>query len=64
MVYSVLSGVILLLVAALTVTASRTGPPAIAEYAPQAAQQIKQAPLEQTSSVGGAAGAEGDETTT
>src|SRR5581483_7090093 len=63
-VFGALSAVILVLVAALTVTASRNGPPAIAEYAPQAAQQIKQAPLEQTSNVGGAAGAEGEETTT
>jgi hypothetical protein len=67
MLYGALSAALLVMIAALTVTASRNGPPLIAEYAPTAVQQIKDAPLEQSSSVGsgeGGPGGEGSPTTT
>lgn len=60
--------VILLVVATLALTASQTPPPAIAELAPSAVQQIKDAPSEQTSTAGegegGAGGAFGGSSTT
>lgn len=46
----------MLLVAVLTITAATTPPPAIAELAPQAVQQIKDAPQEQSSELGSAEG--------
>jgi hypothetical protein len=61
MLYGALSGVLVLLIAALTVTSSRNGPPLIAEYAPSAVLQIKDAPNEQSSNVGSAEGGESDE---
>jgi hypothetical protein len=43
---------IVILVAALSITAAQAPPPAIAELSPSAVQQIKEAPSEQTSSAG------------
>ena len=65
--YGAMSMVMLMLLGALTITASQTSPPAIAEFAPQAVEQIEDAPPEQSSSAGegeGGAGAEGGATTT
>ena len=53
---SVLAVVLVVLVAAVALVARQPAPPAIAEFAPQAQHQIKQAPLQQTSNVGAAAG--------
>lgn len=64
---AVVSVVIVLIVATLALTATQAAPPAIAEVAPSAVQQIKDAPSEQTGSVGegeGGAGAGGVTTTT
>lgn len=54
--YSVASAALMLLVATLAITAAQTPPPAIAELAPQAVQQIKDAPPEQSSELGSAEG--------
>jgi hypothetical protein len=62
MMYGALSGALLALIAALTVTASRTGPPTIAELSPSAVQQITDAPDEQSSDVGSGEGGLGDRT--
>jgi hypothetical protein len=51
-VYSGLSAVLIVLIAALTITASQTAPPAIAELAPAAVEQIKDAPPSQSSTAG------------
>src|SRR5947209_7357859 len=56
LVYSAMTAVVVLIIAALTITASQTPPPAIAELAPQAIQQIKDPPPDQASSVGSAEG--------
>jgi hypothetical protein len=62
------SSAVVILIAALAITAVQTPPPAIAEIAPEAVQQIKEAPSEQTSDVGqgegGAAGGGATTTTT
>lgn len=58
-VYSGTSMVLVLVIAALTITASQTPPPAIAELAPSAVQQIKDPPANQASSVGAADGGGG-----
>jgi hypothetical protein len=54
--YAGLSMAMVVLIATLTVTASRSGPPAIAELSPSAVQQIKDAPKELSSSIGSADG--------
>ena len=51
-VYSAMSMALLALLGALTITATQTPPPAIAEFAPQATEQIQEAPPEQSSDVG------------
>jgi hypothetical protein len=51
MVNSLAALLVLALVVALAVRATSAGPPPIAEFAPRA-QQIQQAPPEQTSAVG------------
>jgi ABC-type phosphate transport system substrate-binding protein len=57
-VFNVVAGLVLaLVVAVLALRASSSQPPAIAEFAPQAQQQIKQAPQEQTSLSGNGEGA-------
>ena len=61
LVYSALSMAMLVLLAALTITATQTPPPAIAEFAPQAVDQIEEAPPEQSSDAGeGEGGAPGE----
>jgi len=69
-VYSALAAASLVFVAAITLTASQPPPPSIAEFAPQAVEQIKEAPTEQSSAFGsgeggacppGAEGCEADE---
>lgn len=52
-VYGVLSLVLLLVVGVLALSAAQPPPPTIAEFAPQAVEQITDAPNEQASSVGG-----------
>jgi hypothetical protein len=53
----------MVLIATLAITAAQSPPPAIAELAPQAVQQIKDAPQEQSSALGSAeGGGAGDET--
>ena len=54
--YSVCSAVMMLIIATLAITAAQSPPPAIAELAPQAVQQIKEAPQEQSSELGSAEG--------
>lgn len=51
-VYGALSAAMVVVLAALSVTSAQSPPPAIAELAPQAAQQIKDAPAEQASAAG------------
>ena len=58
-VYSALATAVVVLIAALTITASQTPPPAIAELAPAAVQQITNAPPGQTSSAGEGEGGAG-----
>jgi hypothetical protein len=55
-VYCAIGLVLVVLVAALTITAAETPPPAIAEFAPEATKQITDAPVEQTSDAGTADG--------
>jgi hypothetical protein len=68
LVYTALSAALVVLLAVLTITAAQTAPPAIAELAPAAVEQIKDAPPSQTSSVGegegGSASGGGATTTT
>jgi hypothetical protein len=67
MVLAGVSAAIVILVAALAITAAQAPPPAIAEISPDAVQQIKKAPSEQTSDAGegeGGAGGGGVTTTT
>ena len=59
LVYSALSLSALLLLAALALTARQVPPPSIAEFAPQAVEQIKDAPSEQSSDFGSGDGGEG-----
>lgn len=54
---SVLSIVVLAVVGALALTARQPAPPTIAEFAPQAQHQIKQAPHQLSSNIGSATGA-------
>ena len=64
-VYVALSTVIAVVLAAVAVTAAQSPPPAIAELAPAAVQQITDAPTEQSSQLGsadGGGGGAGDET--
>ena len=51
-VNAVVSVAILIIVASLAITSAQSPPPAIAELAPSAVQQIKDAPSEQTSTAG------------
>jgi len=51
----------IVILAVFAITATQTPPPAIAEIAPQAAEQIKEAPESQSSSVGSAEGGLGGE---
>jgi hypothetical protein len=68
MVSAAVSVAIIVIVASLALTAAQSPPPAIAELAPSAVQQIKDAPSEQTSAAGegegGAGGGFGGSTTT
>ena len=50
--YSVVMAVALVVLALFTITASQTPPPAIAEIAPQAAEQIKRGAAEPVQRVG------------
>ncbi len=60
-VYLVLSAGLLGLLSTLALTTAQTPPPTIAEFAPQAIEQIEDAPVEQTSEFGaGDAGAPGE----
>jgi hypothetical protein len=54
--YGTLGTVMVITLALFTITATQTPPPAIAEIAPQAAEQIKEAPKSQTSESGSAEG--------
>jgi len=73
-VYGTLSMAMLLLVSAIALTARQPPPPSVAEFAPKAVEQIKDAPSEQSSDFGsgegggagglGAAGGPGSTTTT
>ena len=63
-VYSTSTLVALLLVATLALTARQPPPPTIAELAPSAVEQIKDAPAEQSSDFGTAANGAGDGATT
>src|SRR5437763_16934835 len=58
-VYASLTVVLLILIAAIALTARQPPPPSIAESAPQAVEQIKQAPTEQSSRFGSAGGGSG-----
>ena len=58
-VYTAISAAVLAIVAVLTITAATTPPPAIAELAPQAVQQIRDAPAEQSSALGSGEGGSG-----
>jgi len=67
MVYTGIGTVLVILIAAITFTAAQSPPPAIAEIAPSAVQQIKDAPSEQSSDLGegeGGSGGDGGSTTT
>jgi hypothetical protein len=57
--YVALSTCMVVLIAALAITASQTPPPAIAELAPEAQEQIKDPPPEQSSELGSAEGGQG-----
>ena len=59
LIYGAMSLVVLLLVAVMALTARQTPPPSIAELAPQAVEQIKDAPAEQSSDFGSGEGGEG-----
>lgn len=63
MVYAVFSAGIVLVVGALALTASQAPPPQVAEFAPQAIEQIKKAPSEQGSAaaLNGAGGGNGSQ---
>lgn len=58
-VYSALALSITILLAAFALTARQTPPPTVAELSPQAVEQIKQAPEEQSSAFGGGPGGKG-----
>jgi hypothetical protein len=58
-VNSVVGAVIIIVVASLAITAQQTPPPALAELAPSAVQQLKDAPQEQTSDAGEGDGGQG-----
>ena len=58
--YTVLALVLVVLVAALALTARQPPPPTIAEFAPQAVEQITESPDDQSSSVGRGPGGTGD----
>jgi hypothetical protein len=58
-IYMSITGILVVMIAALTITATTTPPPAIAELAPQAVQQIKDAPSDQSSALGSAEGGSG-----
>jgi len=60
-VYAGMTIAMVVLLAVFAITATQTPPPAIAEIAPQAAEQIKEAPESQSSSVGSADGGLGGE---
>lgn len=60
-VYAALSLVMLLVVTILALTSRQDAPPSIAELAPQAQEQIKEAPDEQSSAFGSGEGGEGGE---
>ena len=57
--YSSLSAALMAIIAVVAITAAQTPPPAIAELAPQAVQQIKDAPQQQSSELGSADGGSG-----
>lgn len=56
--------VLVMLLAAVALTARQTPPPAIAEFAPQAVEQIKDAPINQSSDYGSGPGGGGGAATT
>lgn len=64
LVYGAVTLAIVLAIAAISITASRAGPPTIAEFAPEAIQQIKDTPKELSASGVGLGGEGSGETTT
>lgn len=59
--YTAVGALMVVVLALFTITATQTPPPAIAEIAPQAAEQIKEAPESLSSDVGSADGGPGEE---
>src|SRR5207237_1276841 len=56
LVHGVFVTLLVLFIAAVALSAKQTPPPSVAELAPQASQQIKDAPAEQSSRFGSGAG--------
>ncbi len=59
-VYSVLAAIMALVISIVALTTVQPPPPTIAEFAPQAVEQIEDAPVEQTSDFGSGEGGAGD----